>query len=80
VTNDIERRLEEHHQGINPASYTHVKRPFTLVFLEAFGNVRDAIACEKQIKGWNRKKKEALIERNFDQLQELSKRRTPFRR
>lgn len=80
VTNNIERRLEEHNDGINSDSYTHIKRPFTLVFLETFSDIRDAIACEKQIKGWSRKKKEALIERNFDRLQELSKRQTIFRR
>jgi len=80
ITNNIERRLEEHSSGINPDSYTHIKRPFTLVFLETFREVSDAIALEKQIKGWSRKKKEALIEGNFNRLQELSKRQTPFRR
>ena len=43
---------KEKEQGIDPDAYTHIKRPFTLVFLETFREVSDAIALEKQIKGW----------------------------
>lgn len=76
ITNDIDRRMYEHENGLNPSSYTHKRRPVKLVFCERFTEVEQAIAFEKQIKGWNRKKKEAIINGNWDLLAELSKRRT----
>jgi len=44
-----------------------------LKYFETFTDVNQAIAREKQIKGWSRKKKQALIAQNFDRLKELSK-------
>ncbi|MBL3658834.1 GIY-YIG nuclease family protein [Fulvivirga sediminis] len=77
ITNDIKRRLLEHLQGVNKNSYTYRRRPVKMVFCEHFQNVKDAIAFEKQIKGWSRKKKEALINREWNKLPELSKRYSP---
>ena len=74
VTNDIERRMAEHHGGINPRAYTHNRRPVELVFQEHFQQINDAIAFEKKVKGWRRHKKEALIRGEWDKLPELSKR------
>ena len=71
-TNDIERRLSEHNAGLNPNSYTHKRRPVELVFYEEFDNPDLAIEYEKKIKGWSRKKKQALIDENWEQLKELS--------
>ena len=79
-TNNLERRVSEHDEGVYPNAYSLPKKPFTLVFAEAFREVRDAIVFEKQVKGWSRKKKETLIERSFDKLEELARRRTSFRR
>jgi len=76
ITNDMDRRLYEHENGLNPESYTHKRRPVKLVFCERFVDVNQAIAFEKQIKGWSRKKKEAVINGNWELLPELSKRRT----
>ena len=45
-----------------------------LVFTEHFESIRDAIAFEKQVKGWRRAKKIALIEEKWEQLPDLSKR------
>jgi len=45
----------------------------TLVFSEWFDRITDAIAAERQGKGWSRAKKEALIHGDFGSLQELSK-------
>jgi putative endonuclease len=73
VTNDIERRFIEHQKGLLAGCYTHNKRPLELVFLEEFNEINDAIAREKQIKGWSRRKKAALIERDFERLIKLSK-------
>jgi putative endonuclease len=72
----MERRLYEHENGLNPNAYTHKRRPVKLVFCERFTDVNQAIAFEKQVKGWNRKKKEAIINDNWHLLPELSKRRT----
>jgi putative endonuclease len=72
ITNNIERRVYEHNTSIDETAYTFNKRPVALVFYEAFKDVHQAIAFEKQVKGWTRKKKEALIENNWDKLKDLS--------
>ena len=72
VTNNFERRIGEHNEGIDPDCYTFKRRPVELVFVDAFQIFKQAIAFEKQIKGWSRKKKEALIEQNWEKLVELS--------
>jgi putative endonuclease len=75
VSNDMERRLKEHNEGIDRKCYTYNKRPLVLVFLKEFNDINNAIAFEKQIKGWSRKKKEAIIENRWEDLPELSKNR-----
>lgn len=73
VTNNLEKRIYEHNFGNNPKSYTYSRRPVKLVFSQCFTNVKEAIIAEKQIKGWSRKKKEALISCNFELLKELAR-------
>ncbi len=72
VTNNIDRRLAEHFDGHDKKAYTYRRMPLQLVFCEGFISINKAIDFEKQVKGWSRKKKEALIERNWDKLKELS--------
>jgi putative endonuclease len=72
VTNNLERRIYEHQKGLIEKSYTHDKRPVNLKYYEEYDNVLDAISREKQIKGWSRKKKEALICGDFEKLIKLS--------
>ncbi len=72
VTNDIERRIAEHNSGEDENAYIFSRRPVELVFCEILIDAREAIELEKQIKGWTRKKKEALIERNWDKLKKLA--------
>lgn len=72
ITNDIERRLEEHNFGEAPDSYTAIRRPVKLVFFETFTDFSIAEQWEKKIKGWSRRKKEALIESNWEKLKEYS--------
>ena len=72
VTNDMERRMYEHESGVNPECYTCKRRPLKLVFNERFTDITQAIAFEKQVKGWNRKKKEAIINGDWDKLPGLS--------
>jgi putative endonuclease len=73
VTNNIERRLIEHNSGIHITSYTFKRRPVKLVFNEVFGDINQAIAFEKQVKGWRRAKKEAIINGKWSLLPELAK-------
>jgi putative endonuclease len=70
----LEERVAEHNAGAF-GGYTAGLRPVTLVFHEEFDRITDAIAAERQVKGWNRAKKEALIRRDFDLLPMLAKRR-----
>lgn len=74
VTSNLERRLYEHENGDDTKAYTFKRRPLKLVFNESFNDIHQAIAFEKQVKGWNRKKKEAIIDGNWHLLPELSKR------
>lgn len=72
VTSDIERRFFEHQEGLIKGCYTHNKRPLKLIYVEESINILAAISREKQIKGWTRKKKEALIAGDYKKLVALS--------
>ena len=61
MTNNLERRVRQHKEQ-QIEGFTKRYNMTRLVYTEAFGEVQDAIAREKQIKGWLRKKKLALIE------------------
>jgi putative endonuclease len=71
----VEKRVSEHNLGVYDG-YTKSRRPVTLVFSEHFERVTDAIAFERQVKGWTRAKKEALIRRDWAKLSELARSRT----
>ncbi len=72
---DLETRLSQHNQGYF-GGYTATRRPVTLAYSARFDHITDAIAYERQVKGWSRAKKEALIRGDFELLQGLSKRRS----
>jgi putative endonuclease len=71
----LEARVAEHEAGTF-GGYTAGLRPVTLVFHQEFDRITDAIAAERQVKGWSRAKKEALISGDFNLLRDLAKRRT----
>ena len=73
VTNDLERRLWEHNTGFNDKCFTYKRRPVELRYYESCADINQAIAYEKQLKGWSRKKKQALFEEDFTELKRLSK-------
>lgn len=73
VTSNVEKRFEEHQQKVDPSCYTATRLPVTLKYAEQFQHVYEAIQREKQLKGWSRKKKEALIQANWNELKKLSK-------
>ena len=70
----LELRVAQHNSG-NFGGYTAKRRPVTLVYSQWFDRITDAIEAERQVKGWSRAKKEALIRGEFERLPELSKRR-----
>jgi putative endonuclease len=73
----LEQRIAEHNAG-KYGGYTAQRRPVTLAYSQWFDRITDAIAAERQVKGWSRAKKEALIRGDLQCLPELSKRRQPF--
>ena len=75
VTNNLERRVHEHTQKLIPG-FTTKYNISRLVFFEATQDIRAAIEREKQIKGWLRSKKIALIESVNPQWEDLSSRFT----
>ena len=62
VTNDLIRRIYEHKNHLDKGSFTSRYNVENLVYYEVTTDIDSAIAREKQIKGWNRKRKEKLIE------------------
>jgi len=73
ITNNVDSRLYEHNKGIYKNCYTYNRRPLKLVYVEAYNNPMKAIRREKQIKKWSRKKKDALIKGNQNNLILLAK-------
>ena len=71
----LERRLSEHNNGVF-GGYTSRRLPVELVWSEHFPDITDAIAVERQLKGWSRAKKEALIKGDYGAIQALAKRRS----
>lgn len=61
ITNNPEVRLAQHNLGTDPGCYTFTRRPVELVHASDFHEVDDALRWEKQLKGWSRAKKRALI-------------------
>ena len=71
-TRSLEQRLDQHASG-KGARYTSHRLPVELVFAEEFANIGDAYAREKQLQGWGRSKRLALITSRYNDLPELSK-------
>jgi len=73
---EVEARVAQHNIGLYPDSYTFTRRPVRLAFAEHFPSVLDAIAMERRVKGWSRRKKQAMIDGHWEKLPELARRRT----
>ena len=71
-TKDLAKRIEEHENGLG-ANYTKKHLPVKLVYYEEFDRIDEAFYREKQVQGWSRKKKEALICGEFSSLPKLAK-------
>ena len=70
-TTNLERRLQEHQAGLG-ANFTRKHLPVKLVYYEEYQSVEQAFRRERQLHGWSRAKKEALIRGEFEKLPELS--------
>jgi putative endonuclease len=71
-TKDLERRLAEHQEGLG-ARYTSRRSPVKLVYCEEYQRIDDAFYREKQVQGWRRAKREALINDDPDSQPALAK-------
>jgi putative endonuclease len=70
----LEARVWEHnHDDARAANFTRKRRPVVLVYAEEFGRIEDAFHREKQLQGWSRAKKEALIQGRGADLPGLSR-------
>jgi putative endonuclease len=67
----LEQRINQHNAGYF-GGYTAKRRPLTLVFHQEFQWITDAIAAERQLKGWSRAKKEALIRGDYATIKALA--------
>jgi len=72
VTNDLEIRLLQHSSGDHVFAYTFTRRPVILKYYKRFDQIEHAIEFEKQVKGWSRKKKEALFTEDWGEIVRLS--------
>jgi putative endonuclease len=70
-TDNLEKRIGDHQAGEIPG-YTLTRRPVKLVFEEAFETREEALGAELQIKGWSRRKKEAMIRGDWKEVQRLA--------
>jgi len=73
---DVENRVNEHNEGLDPKAYTYNRRPVELMWCEDFDDPADMVAVERRLKGWSRAKKEAYIRGDLQTLRSLAKSRT----
>ena len=73
-TDNLEHRLVQHQNKLIPGCYTCTKLPVELVYSQDFLTREEALAAEQQIKGWSRRKKEALIRNDWTALSIYAKR------
>ena len=71
-TDDLEQRLAAHQTGAL-RGYTASRRPVELVWSDMFRSRQEAFERERQIKGWRRSKKQALIEQHWSELRVLAR-------
>jgi|SRR5690554_5466895 len=72
ITSNLEKRINEHNSGLFKG-YTSKRLPVQLMYSQRYSDVNEAIRAEKQIKGWSRAKKEALIRNDMETLVKLSR-------
>jgi predicted GIY-YIG superfamily endonuclease len=78
-TEDLENRIAEHEVG-HCGGYTRDRRPVQLVWSQDFDSRYEALSAERQIKGWSRAKKQALIDGDWERLSLLARNRQGIER
>ena len=73
---DLERRVGEHNVGLG-AEYTRRRRPVRLVWSCQLNRIDEAYRVEKQLQGWSRAKRRALVEGRFEDLPALARTAKP---
>ena len=73
-TDNLELRIAQHWSGVM-GGYTAKRLPIELVWSETFETREEALAAERQIKGWSRAKKQALIDGDWELVSKLAKNR-----
>jgi len=76
-TDDLDTRLAQHQQAYFNSCYTAKRLPVELVYQAEFNTREEALILERQIKGWSRKKKQALINNDWTEISKLSKKQPP---
>jgi putative endonuclease len=74
-TDNLENRFAQHQNRMISSCYTSTRLPVQLMYSQAFSTRKEALAAEKQIQGWSRRKKEALIKGDWLALWEHAPRR-----
>lgn len=74
-TDNLELRVQQHHNRVFPLCYTATRLPVELLYSAQFPSRMEALTAENQIKGWSRKKKEALIQGNWEDISLYAKRK-----
>ncbi|HAT1977345.1 TPA: GIY-YIG nuclease family protein [Legionella pneumophila] len=75
-TDNLEKRLTQHQDKMIPGCYTSTRLPIQLKYSQEFMSREEALNAERQIKGWSRRKKEALINGDWQALSDYSKRKS----
>jgi predicted GIY-YIG superfamily endonuclease len=70
-TDQLEQRMAHHQPGVTPG-YTRSRRPVILVWQQDFESREEALSAERQIKGWSRAQKQALINGDWKAVQQLA--------
>lgn len=70
-TTDLDKRLQEHQAGLG-ANFTRKHLPVKLAYKEEYSSIEMAFARERQLHGWSRAKKEALINGEYEKLPSLA--------
>ena len=78
-TDNLKQRIAQHNLGYFPTCYTYKRRPLELVFSQDFVTREEALTSEQQIKGWSRKKKEAMMRGDWAEVSRLAKSPTTVR-
>ena len=72
-TDNLENRFNQHVSAYFPNCYTAKRLPVSLIFSQAFESREEALSSERQIKGWSRKKKEAMMAGDWGEVSRLAR-------